>query len=216
MKETEDIYSHPKWLTLREVVLRRDGYRCLICGSMDNLSVHHLYYKKDCEIWDYPTIALITLCKGCHSDFHENHKNIHRVNHVINKFDNEKTEILVRKEWMTQIETAAKEAREAEELLQQKEEAVLNLIKTIDWGNINFQETTVGIRFKRDNAIVLKFWITGRAKSKRLRREILYFPSSETYYDMNTKNMGNCSPYQLKEMLQQHSPRKLSASKKRK
>jgi hypothetical protein len=53
---------------LREGVLRRDGWRCQICGSATNLTVHHQQYRshsgEDLEQ------NLITLCTDCHSVEH--------------------------------------------------------------------------------------------------------------------------------------------------
>jgi 5-methylcytosine-specific restriction endonuclease McrA len=53
---------------LREQVLRRDGWRCQLCGAMFNLEVHHKQFRSqsgdDCEK------NLITLCAVCHTDLH--------------------------------------------------------------------------------------------------------------------------------------------------
>jgi len=54
--------------TLRQLVLRRDGWRCQACGTMSNLEVHHKEFRShsgdDCEE------NLITLCSRCHSTVH--------------------------------------------------------------------------------------------------------------------------------------------------
>jgi 5-methylcytosine-specific restriction endonuclease McrA len=54
--------------TLRQQVLRRDGWRCQSCGAMSNLDVHHNEFRshggEDSEQ------NLITLCAGCHSMVH--------------------------------------------------------------------------------------------------------------------------------------------------
>jgi ATP-dependent DNA helicase RecQ len=54
--------------TLRQQVLRRDGWRCQSCGSMLNLEVHHKEFRShsghDSEE------NLITLCVGCHGEIH--------------------------------------------------------------------------------------------------------------------------------------------------
>ena len=59
---------------LRELVLRRDGWRCQSCGTMANLEVHHKEFRShsgpDAEE------NLITLCHGCHTLAHSN-KNCH-------------------------------------------------------------------------------------------------------------------------------------------
>jgi len=54
--------------TLRERVLRRDGWRCQRCGSSEDLQVHHMQPRSllggDVEE------NLITVCSGCHREIH--------------------------------------------------------------------------------------------------------------------------------------------------
>lgn len=54
--------------SLRQQVLRRDGWRCQSCGTMSNLEVHHKQFRSrsghDCEE------NLITLSTSCHIDIH--------------------------------------------------------------------------------------------------------------------------------------------------
>ncbi len=54
--------------SLRQLVLRRDRWRCQSCGSMANLEVHHKQFRShsghDSEG------NLITLCAGCHNETH--------------------------------------------------------------------------------------------------------------------------------------------------
>jgi 5-methylcytosine-specific restriction endonuclease McrA len=49
-------------------VLRRDGWRCQLCGVMANLEVHHREFRshsgRDSEE------NLITLCTPCHATLH--------------------------------------------------------------------------------------------------------------------------------------------------
>jgi 5-methylcytosine-specific restriction endonuclease McrA len=53
---------------LRQLVLRRDGWRCQSCGAMLNLEVHHKQFRShsghDSEE------NLITLCVSCHAQMH--------------------------------------------------------------------------------------------------------------------------------------------------
>lgn len=60
-------YTYRKW---REAVIKRDGGRCMICGSEENLAVHHIK-----AFAEYPELRLdinngITLCKKCHMKLH--------------------------------------------------------------------------------------------------------------------------------------------------
>ena len=54
--------------SLRQQILRRDGWRCQSCGAMSNLEVHHREFRRhsgaDAEE------NLITLCAACHSRMH--------------------------------------------------------------------------------------------------------------------------------------------------
>jgi 5-methylcytosine-specific restriction endonuclease McrA len=53
---------------LREKVLRRDGWRCQMCGSVTNLTVHHQEYRS--HSCDDVEQNLITLCAECHLTTH--------------------------------------------------------------------------------------------------------------------------------------------------
>jgi 5-methylcytosine-specific restriction endonuclease McrA len=53
---------------LRAQVLRRDGWRCQICGSSLNLEVHHKDFRS--KGGDDSEENLITLCAKCHSQVH--------------------------------------------------------------------------------------------------------------------------------------------------
>jgi len=60
-------YSYRKW---REAVLERDGHQCQICGSEENLQVHHIQAYAN-----HPSLRLemsngITLCRKCHMTLH--------------------------------------------------------------------------------------------------------------------------------------------------
>jgi 5-methylcytosine-specific restriction endonuclease McrA len=54
--------------SLRQQILRRDGWRCQSCGTMSNLEVHHRDFRShsgaDAEE------NLITLCSACHTTVH--------------------------------------------------------------------------------------------------------------------------------------------------
>ncbi len=54
--------------TLRQQVLRRDGWRCQLCGTMSNLEVHHKQYRS--HSGSDSEENLITLCVDCHDEMH--------------------------------------------------------------------------------------------------------------------------------------------------
>jgi 5-methylcytosine-specific restriction endonuclease McrA len=55
--------------TLRQQVLRRDGWRCQSCGTMSNLEVHHKEFRS--HAGDDSEENLITLCSACHAGIHQ-------------------------------------------------------------------------------------------------------------------------------------------------
>jgi 5-methylcytosine-specific restriction endonuclease McrA len=57
--------------TLRQQVLRRDGWRCQSCGAIANLEVHHKKSRSQCG--DDSELNLITLCSACHTRRHLSH-----------------------------------------------------------------------------------------------------------------------------------------------
>jgi 5-methylcytosine-specific restriction endonuclease McrA len=54
---------------LRKRVLRRDGWRCQVCGSRQNLQVHHKRMRS--QQGDDDDVNLITLCVDCHEGVHQ-------------------------------------------------------------------------------------------------------------------------------------------------
>jgi 5-methylcytosine-specific restriction endonuclease McrA len=60
-KRYRDLYS---------LVLRRDGWRCQMCGSGNNLNVHHQQYRS--HSGEDVEQNLITLCDRCHRQVHGN------------------------------------------------------------------------------------------------------------------------------------------------
>ena len=53
---------------LRLEVLRRDHWRCQLCGAMTNLEIHHQQFRG--HSGDDTQENLITLCAGCHKELH--------------------------------------------------------------------------------------------------------------------------------------------------
>lgn len=54
--------------TLRQLVLRRNGWRCQSCGTMSNLEVHHQQFRS--HSGNDSAENLITLCMECHARVH--------------------------------------------------------------------------------------------------------------------------------------------------
>lgn len=65
-----------RWMEKRANIIKRDQYKCAICGATDRLTVHHKQYhfnlrtKKKCAPWEYDDKYLVTLCESCHKRGH--------------------------------------------------------------------------------------------------------------------------------------------------
>ena len=54
------------------IVIKRDGYKCALCGSTDNLCVHHIDGYSEQKPENNSVSKMITLCRECHSNVHAN------------------------------------------------------------------------------------------------------------------------------------------------
>lgn len=58
----------PRWQQKRLLILQRDDWTCRIClNKNDTLNVHHAFYRRGLDPWEYPDHTLFTLCETCHS-----------------------------------------------------------------------------------------------------------------------------------------------------
>lgn len=67
--------KNKRWNELRLIVMKRDEFKCKLCGSKHNLNVHHIKYKDGKKAWEYPITSLITLCEECHKKVHSDINN---------------------------------------------------------------------------------------------------------------------------------------------
>ncbi len=68
MKYAEKL-KDPRWQKKRLQILERDGWCCQNCCDPENtLHVHHRWYEKGKDPWDYPDECLVTLCEECHEN----------------------------------------------------------------------------------------------------------------------------------------------------
>jgi hypothetical protein len=61
--------SDRRWQRKRLEILERAGFECESCGDASNekqLHIHHTYYEKGVEPWEYPDESLKCVCKECH------------------------------------------------------------------------------------------------------------------------------------------------------
>lgn len=62
----------PRWQRKRLEVLDREKFTCQGCGDSQNtLHVHHGFYRRGCDPWEYPDSSLHVLCEGCHEVIQE-------------------------------------------------------------------------------------------------------------------------------------------------
>jgi len=54
------------------IVFERDNYKCAICGSIDNLCMHHIDGYNELDYKSSLKEKLLTLCRKCHSNLNEN------------------------------------------------------------------------------------------------------------------------------------------------
>jgi len=57
------------WKHVKEIILDRDNYKCIRCGNINNLHVHHTTYKNHYNEHKHLS-DLITLCSDCHKKEH--------------------------------------------------------------------------------------------------------------------------------------------------
>lgn len=59
----------PRWQRKRLEIMARDEFACRFCfDEEETLNVHHCYYGKGRDPWDYDDEHLITVCRTCHED----------------------------------------------------------------------------------------------------------------------------------------------------
>jgi len=71
----ESLINNPYWENVKQIIKTRDKKKCAICGNITQLQVHHITYKINGKSIVNSELNylkwLITLCKKCHEDVHE-------------------------------------------------------------------------------------------------------------------------------------------------
>lgn len=61
----------PRWQKKRLEMLESAEFKCQSCGDTeDTLNVHHVFYEKDTDPWDYQDKVYMVLCNKCHEKWH--------------------------------------------------------------------------------------------------------------------------------------------------
>jgi hypothetical protein len=57
----------PRWQRRRLEIMQRANFACEMCGdTSETLNVHHGYYSRGLDPWDYDDHSLHCLCEACH------------------------------------------------------------------------------------------------------------------------------------------------------
>lgn len=71
LQQKHSYITSEEWSKKRKEVLKRDFYRCQVCGEKHNLHVHHM--DGYMLIPNEPIDMLVTLCASCHQKEHTKH-----------------------------------------------------------------------------------------------------------------------------------------------
>ena len=63
----KEFLNTEEWKQISQMVKERDGHKCVICGSTENLNAHHIGYDGDC----LDENDIVTLCNRCHECLHD-------------------------------------------------------------------------------------------------------------------------------------------------
>lgn len=66
----KDFLKSKYWLKIRQIVLKKAHYKCLICKGKQDLQVHHNSYKHHFAEHKHLN-DLDILCRNCHKEYHE-------------------------------------------------------------------------------------------------------------------------------------------------
>lgn len=65
-------YKDPRWQRKRLERFEAAGWKCCECASKKSeLNLHHYWYEKGNEPWDYPDECFAVLCDRCHQEWHD-------------------------------------------------------------------------------------------------------------------------------------------------
>lgn len=68
----------PRWQKKRLEILNRDEFTCQMCLDKEStLHVHHGYYEKNYNPWDYDSNTLHTVCENCHLEIEGVKRDLH-------------------------------------------------------------------------------------------------------------------------------------------
>jgi 5-methylcytosine-specific restriction endonuclease McrA len=70
----------PRWQRKRLEVMERANFSCQGCGATDKkLNVHHGYYERGLEPWEYDLATLWCMCDECHEQAGKDLAAVHKL-----------------------------------------------------------------------------------------------------------------------------------------
>lgn len=86
----EDYLKSKQWQKKREEILNKRGKKCMICGCVEHIQVHHLNYE---SLADEDERFLIPICQQCHTMIHiicdEQKKHSEKIKQILEKHKKE-------------------------------------------------------------------------------------------------------------------------------
>jgi hypothetical protein len=74
-KKADPFYKTARWEHVRDIALRRDGYKCKYCEISGKIvqaqCVHHIFPREDFPEYRYELWNMISLCNRCHNEMHD-------------------------------------------------------------------------------------------------------------------------------------------------
>src|SRR5689334_17616419 len=69
----------PRWQKKRLEVMAAANWSCQACGdAKETLNVHHAFYVRGRDPWEYEIAELVCLCEPCHEDDHARRNDLFR------------------------------------------------------------------------------------------------------------------------------------------
>lgn len=85
----------PRWQRKRLEIMNRDGFRCKECKVSDaTLNIHHGYYERGLEPWEYEDETLHTLCERCHEIAEEARRHLYYTLSKMSAFQHFKIDVI--------------------------------------------------------------------------------------------------------------------------
>ena len=72
MNKKAKFRSSSEWKKKRKEIMKRDNFECKLCGKKEGLQCHHVHSLDVNWEMRLDNNNIITVCKDCHSNIHNN------------------------------------------------------------------------------------------------------------------------------------------------